>query len=91
MNQETILKNIINSAKASLDALKPAIRERHYVVGMKSEIGIANGCVRDLYNIVLDAETALEVLIAASQKVLEQTKHDLDCHCNRCDSGDEEG
>jgi hypothetical protein len=72
MNNREVLQKILDSAKASLESLKPALGQRHFAACMITETGTVENGKQSLYFVILQAETKLWVLIKETEKLLKE-------------------
>lgn len=72
MNQteKEALEKILASARESLDKLRPAMGQRHYVAG----IPIGPESVETMYGLLIKTENALNTLISVTENKLQMGK-----------------
>jgi hypothetical protein len=59
------LEEVLKSAQESLTSLYPAIRARHFMLAVH-----APGDEKDMYSHIIHAESGLQILIEATQRLL---------------------
>ena len=71
MSDKEKLREVLDSASASLVALYPAIRARHFMVGVRAKGGLYGD---DMYHLIIHAEGAIKGVIAAAKLLQEKDK-----------------